>query len=224
MLLSLVFCACWGLVLILLQKLYYSDIRFNCCVVCLIHAFASCRGCEMVWYIEQSLKLDQFGSDLTESQYCVLSLSTGYFLYSTIMDVYNNVEFFYVVHHILCILILMTSITTLKCGPKLIVSIWCCEFSGPCFNLRNILQKTKYKSSVIALVNECAFAVVFIICRYGLGGWAFYKLLLSPDSLVIIKFGISVFFLFNQYIFYQMVVKAKPVLQRFFKESHVKPK
>ena len=94
MLLSLVFCVCWGLVLILLQKLYYSDIRFNCCVVCLIHAFASCRGCEMVWYIEQSLKLDQFGSDLTESQYCVLSLSTGYFLYSTIMDVYNNVEFF----------------------------------------------------------------------------------------------------------------------------------
>ena len=143
MLMSVVFCACWGLVLILLQKFCYDDIRFNCCFVCLIHAFTSCPGCEMVWYIEQSLKLDQFGSDLTESQYYVLSLSTGYFLHSTIMDVYNNVEFFYVVHHVLCILILMTSITTLKCGPELIVSIWCCEFSGPCFNLRNILEKNQ---------------------------------------------------------------------------------
>ena len=51
----------WSLLMFLLQKYYRDDLTFNSYIVAFIHAVISCRCCELVWYIEQSMKLDQFG-------------------------------------------------------------------------------------------------------------------------------------------------------------------
>ena len=70
----------------LLQKFSKFVFIFSNYVVFLSHAFVIGRCCEIVWYIEQSMKLNQFGSDVTSLQYYVLSLSTGYVMYDTIID------------------------------------------------------------------------------------------------------------------------------------------
>ena len=64
MLLPLLFSGIWALLIFALQKFYKNDLEHNSCVNSFIHTFAVCRGCELIWYIEGSMKLDQFGDDL----------------------------------------------------------------------------------------------------------------------------------------------------------------
>ena len=69
----------WSLLMFLLQKYYRDDLTFNSYIVAFIHSVISCRCCELVWHIEQSMKLDQFGGDLTIPQYYAISLVLGIF-------------------------------------------------------------------------------------------------------------------------------------------------
>ena len=63
MLLPFLFSGIWALLMVVLQKFYKNDLEYNSCINSFIHTFAICRGCELVWYIEESMKLDQFGDD-----------------------------------------------------------------------------------------------------------------------------------------------------------------
>ena len=85
MLLPFLFSGIWALLMVVLQKFYKNDLEYNSCINSFIHTFANCRGCELVWYIEGSMKLDQFGDDLSMPQYLVVSLSLGYFIYDFII-------------------------------------------------------------------------------------------------------------------------------------------
>ena len=205
-------CFGWALLFLLLQKFYKNDSIFNNYIVATVHAFLSCRCCEILWYIEQNMKLDQFGGDVTFAQYCVMSSTAGYLLYDTIVMLYNRDELVYVVHHILCFFMLAASIATLKCGAELIFSLWYCELSGPFLHMRFFIEQSKYKASNLAIINECIFTVIFVFCRYGLGSWTIYKLYSSQESLLIVKFACYTFFIFNQYIFYKMCMRARDVV------------
>ena len=211
--LMLVACCCgWGLIMFLLQKLYKNNLEFNSYIVAFIHALISCRCCEVIWYIEESMKLDQFGSDLTTPQYFVISLSAGYFLYDTIICFLIQEEVVFIVHHVICFTILLIAILTFKCGPELIWAIWSFEQSGPFLNLRFFLENSRHKSSGIAITNECLFCIVFLVFRYAVGSWVLHKLLVSQNSLLIIKLLCSTFFLYNQIILYTMLKRIKHVL------------
>ena len=210
----------WSTLFLLLQKFFKDDMTFNNYVVSFTHAFVIGRCCEIVWYIEQTMKLDQFGSDLTLPQYCVLSLSTGYLIYDTIICLYNRDEFAYVVHHVLSFLVLFAPILTLKSGAEVIFCLWYCELSGPFLHLRFFIEQSIYKHSTIAVINECVFAFLFVSCRYGLGLWTLYKLYWSPESLLMVKMFTLIFFFFNQYIFYMMCMRAKSVLGSVYENRY----
>ena len=223
--LMLVACCCgWGIIMFLLQKFYKDNVEFNSYIVAFIHALISCRCCEIVWYIEESTKLDQFGSDLTMPQYFVISLSAGYFLYDTIICFLIQEELVFIVHHVICFATLLTAILTLKCGPELIWALWSFEQSGPCLNLRFFIENSRHKSSGIAITNECLFCIVFLVFRYAVGGWALRTLLVSQNSLLIIKLLCSTFFLYNQIILYTMLKRIKRVLSSVYEKFYVKSK
>ena len=209
MFLVLAFSLSWALLFLLLQKIYKDDALFNRVIVAATHEFVAGRCCEMIWYIEQSMKLDHFGRDVTFPQYCVMASTVGFFLYDSMVLLYNRFELTFVVHHILASLPLVTSLVTFNSGAELIFSLWFCELSGPFYHLHFFIKQSKYKLSSHAILNECIFLGIFVICRYGLAIWIMYKLYWSVESLFIIKFLYYTFFIFNQYLFYKMCMRAR---------------
>lgn len=144
----------WSLLMFLLQKYYRDDLTFNSYIVAFIHAVISCRCCELVWYIEQSMKLDQFGGDLTTPQYYAISFSAGYILYDTILGFHTDKKLYIMVHHFITLFTLVFALLVEKCGPELILSTWGAEISGPCLNMRTFFQNSRFKSSMWSLVND----------------------------------------------------------------------
>ena len=224
MLLPFLFSGIWALLVVVLQKFYKNDLEYNSCINSFIHTFAVCRGCELVWYIEESMKLDQFGDDFSMPQYLVASLSLGYFIYDFIICFLIQENIVFIIHHFICIATLVSGVLSFKGGPELIFTLWCCELTGPCLNIRYFLERSKYKSSAVAIINECIFAVLFIIFRYGFLAWITYKTWLSPNCLLSFKLLSIVFILLNQFICYIMFVRAKHVLYHVFSKSTEKAK
>ena len=212
MFLVLVFSLGWALLFFLLQKFYKDDALFNCVIVASAHEFVASRCCEMIWFIEQSMKLDQLGRGVTLRQYWVMASTIGFFLYDTMVLLYNRFELTFVLHHILASLPLVTSMVTFNSGAELIFSLWFWELSGPFYHLHFFIKQSKYKLSVLAILNECIFLAIFVICRYGLAVWIMHKLYWSVESLLIIKCFYCTFFIFNQYLFYKMCLRARYVI------------
>ena len=100
MLLPFLFSGIWALLMVVLQKFYKNDLEYNSCINSFIHTFAVCRGCELVWYIEENMKLDQFGDDLSMPQYLVVSLSLGYFIYDFIICFLIQENIVFIIHHL----------------------------------------------------------------------------------------------------------------------------
>ena len=117
MLLPFLFSGIWALLMVLLQKFYKNDLEYNSCINSFIHTFAVCRGCELVWYIEGSMKLDQFGDDLSMAQYLVVSLSLGYFIYDFIICFFIQENIVFIVHHLICIATIASGVLSFKGGP-----------------------------------------------------------------------------------------------------------
>ena len=224
MLLPFLFSGIWALLMVVLQKFYKNDLEYNSCINSFIHTFAVCRGCELVWYIEESMKLDQFGDDLSMPQYLVVSLSLGYFIYDFIICFLIQENIVFIIHHFICIASLASGVFSFKGGPETIFTLWCCELTGPFLNIRYFLERSKCKSSLVAITNECIFAILFIIFRYGFLAWITYKTWLSPNCLLSFKLLSIVFILLNQFICYIMFVRAKHVLYHVFSRSTEKAK
>lgn len=212
MFLVLVFSLGWAILFLLLQKFYKDDALFNRVIVATAHEFVAARCCEIIWYIEQSMKLDRLGRNVTLPQYYVMASTIGFFLYDTMVLLYNRFELTFVMHHILASLPLVTSIATSNSGVELIFSLWFCELSGPFYHFHFFIKQSKYKLSGLAIINESIFLVIFVVCRYGLAIWIIYKLYWSVKSLLIIKFSYYTFFIFNQYLFYKMCMRARYVI------------
>ena len=212
MFLVLAFSLGWALLFLLLQKFYKDDALFNRVIVATAHEFVAARCCEIIWYIEQSMKLDQLGRNVSLPQYYVMASTIGFFLYDTMVLLYNRFELTFAMHHILASLPLVTSITTSNSGAELIFSLCFCELSGPFYDFHFFMKQSKYKLSGLAIINECIFLVIFVVCRYGLAIWIIYKLYWSVKSLLIIKFSYYTFFIFNQYLFYKMRMRARYVI------------
>ena len=107
---------------------YFNFVKF----VSLTHKLVAVGRCSgIVGCIEQSMKLDQFDNNVTSSQYNVLSLTTGYLIYDTIICLYNGDEVMYVIHHTLSLFMVVIPIVTRKNGAELIFSLWHCGFSEP---------------------------------------------------------------------------------------------
>ena len=121
----------WTFFFFSLQKCSNHDLILRAYVVSLTHTLVVGRCSGIVWCIEQNMKLDQFDNNVTSSQYNVLSLTTGYLIYDTVICLYNGDEFMYVVHHILSLFMVVIPIVTRKNGAELIFSLWHCEFSEP---------------------------------------------------------------------------------------------
>ena len=130
----------------------------------------------------------------------------------------------FIVHHLICIATLASGVLSFKRGPELIFTLWCCELTGPFLNICYFLERSKYKSSLVAIINECIFAILFIIFRYGFLAWITYKTLLSPNCLLSFKLLSIVFILLNKFICYIMFVRAKHVLYHVFSRSTEKAK
>ena len=130
----------------------------------------------------------------------------------------------FIVHHLICIAALASGVLSFKCGPELIFTLWCCELTGPFLNICYFLERSKYKSSLVAIINKCIFAILFIIFRYGFLAWITYKTWLSPNCLLSFKLLSIVFILLNQFICYIMFVRAKHVLYHVFSRSTEKAK
>lgn len=123
MLLPLLFSGIWALLIFALQKFYKNDLEYNSCVNSFIHTFAVCRGCELIWYIEGSMKLDQFGDDLSMPQYLVVSLSLGYFIYDFIICFLIQENIVFIIHHFICTASLGSSVLSFKGGPETIFTL-----------------------------------------------------------------------------------------------------
>lgn len=139
-----------GLLFFLLQKFYKDDALFNRVIVASAHEFVASRCCEMIWFIEQSMKLDQLGRGVTLPQYCVMASTIGFFLYDTMVLLYNRFELTFVLHHILASLPLVTSMVTFNSGAELIFSLWFCELSGPFYHTSLFHQTIK-----IQVISSC---------------------------------------------------------------------
>ena len=207
----------WSLLMFLLQKYYRDDLTFNSYIVAFIHAVFSCRCCELVWYIEQSMKLDQFGGDLTTPQYYAISFSAGYILYDTILGFHTDKKLYILVHHFVTLFTLVQALLVEKCGPELILSIWGAEISGPYLNMRNFFQNSRLKSSVWSLVNDIVFIVSFVAMRFGLGGLILNKLFCSADSILVIKIAGVIFSLVNFSMFAVICSQLKPEIMKYKK-------
>ena len=207
----------WSLLMFLLQKYYRDDLTFNSYIVAFIHAVISCRCCELVWYIEQSMKLDQFGGDLTTPQYYAISFSAGYILYDTILGFHTDKKLYIMVHHFITLFTLVFALLVEKCGPELILSTWGAEISGPCLNMRTFFQNSRFKSSVWSLVNDIVFIVSFVAMRFGLGGLILSKLFWSADSFLVIKIAGVLFSLVNFSMFTVICFQLKPELMKYKK-------
>ena len=123
MLLPLLFSGIWALLIFALQKFYKNDLEYNSCVNSFIHTFAVCWGCELIWYIEGSMKLDQFGDDLSMPQYLVVSLSLGYFIYDFIICFLIQENILFIIHHFICTASLGSSVLSFKGGPETIFTL-----------------------------------------------------------------------------------------------------
>lgn len=123
MLLPLLFSGIWALLIFALQKFYKNDLEYNSCVNSFIHTFAVCRGCELIWYIEGSMKLDQFGDDLSMPQYLVVSLSLGYFIYDFIICFLIQENIVFIIHYFICTTSLGSSVLSFKGGPETIFTL-----------------------------------------------------------------------------------------------------
>lgn len=222
MLLLFVSCIFWSLLMFLLQKYHKDDLKYNSYIVAFMHGLISSRCCELVWYMEESMKFEKFGSDLTVPQYWVISLSAGYFLYDTIICLRTNEKVYYIVHHFITFLTLIYVLLEKKCGPELILAIWTAEGSGPCLNLRYFFENSRFKSSRWSLVNDIVFVVLFLILRFGLGSLMMYKLYWSVNTFIVIKTGGFLFFSFHLFLFGVICFSFKDVFMKYKSDFSVK--
>ena len=222
MLLLFVSCIFWSLLMFLLQKYHKDDLKYNSYIVAFMHGLISSRCCELVWYMEESMKFEKFGSDLTVPQYWVISLSAGYFLYDTIICLRTNEKVYYIVHHFITFLTLIYVLLEKKCGPELILAIWTAEGSGPCLNLRYFFENSRFKSSRWSLVNDIVFVVLFLILRFGLGSLMMYKLYWSVNTFIVIKTGGFLFFSFNLFLFGVICFSFNDVFMKYKSDFSVK--
>ena len=207
----------WSLLMFLLQKYYRDDLTFNSYIAAFMHSVISCRCCELVWHIEQSMKFDQFGGDLTIPQYYAISFSAGYILYDTILCFHTDKRLYIMVHHFVTLFTLVLALLVEKCGPELILSIWGAEISGPYLNIRNFFQNSRFKSSVWSLVNDIVFIVSFVAMRFGLGGLILSKLFWSADSFLVIKISGVIFSLVNFSMFAVICSQLRPEIMKYKK-------
>ena len=102
-------------------------------------------------------------SNLIDTNYLINwhYFSLFYFLYDTHWCIYYK-SYLYLVHHIVCIFILIYSFYLQQYGNLISITFFFGEISGPLFNIVKILEKYNYKTQLVFII----FASIFIFIRF----------------------------------------------------------
>ena len=152
-------------------------------LLALLHSFTICRLIEIfiLWpqQQQQPFAFAEFGQPSTEIQNAVLVFSISYFVFETAYCVFSRTEdAVMMLHHVVSVSALGWSYHSGRSGYEVCLLIWCAEFTNPFLQLRVFLRSRGMHASVVGVLNEGVFVVLFVLMRGFFGvhyTWHVYK-------------------------------------------------
>ena len=159
--------------------------------VAFCHGVFASRAAEYSFYSEGILDVSKFGGQVSQLQNVIISISLAYFLYDFYICFVIGEALVIKCHHILSSIIFFWTLVAEKSGPEVTVFLWIGEFTNAFLNLRYYYQNSaRFRGSMLAAINDVAFAVLFFVLRFGLGSFYIYHILKGgARSLLAVKIG-----------------------------------
>lgn len=113
---------------------------------------------------------------------CIMILCLGNFLFAITWCVrfYESKYNLMILHHIVFIVIITTSLVPANSETDVRMVIFFSELSHPMLLIRYFMRQSGITDGILYEVNDAMFAVTFAVCRFGIGSYYLYSLVLQP--------------------------------------------
>ena len=167
--------------------------------VAFCHGMFASRSAEYCIYTEGILDVNKFGGPVSPLQNVILTISLAYFLYDSYICFVKGEALVIKCHHILSSFVFLLTIVAEKSGPEVTVSLWIGEFTNAFLNLRYYYQNSaRFRGSMLAVMNDVAFVVLFLIMRFVVCTFYTYHVLKGGDrTLLPLRIGAVCFYAVN---------------------------
>jgi len=131
---------------------------------------------------------DQCGQTNTDFQNYILLTTFSYFLYDMIACIILNIsDKEMVLHHLSCIIGSYVGVSYNNSANEMIRALVVTEISCPIMHIRMILKNYDLKHTMIHLVLDYSYMIIYLIARMGYGTKVIYFTVFCPDNLLIVR-------------------------------------
>lgn len=153
------------------------------------------------------------GSENTEVQTMVITVSAGYFIYDFIACILHekfvqqHINYTNSFHHISTLSGLLVGLYTRRSAAELGLCLLMMEISNPFMHMIQLFKELKMGDSTVAKYNRYIFALIFFIARIVLGPFLCYYTVVSEDSPLLVKAG-GVGIMAISLVFFQQIIQS----------------
>ncbi|KAK7280694.1 hypothetical protein RJT34_25761 [Clitoria ternatea] len=117
----------------------------------------------------------------------VLAVSLSYLIYDLVCSHFDErVNLDNTVHHLVSIVGIGAGLYYQKCGSEMVAAMWITEVSSPFLHFRQLLKELGYRDTLLNLIADILFAIIFTVARMLVGPCLTY-VTLSKDYPLLIK-------------------------------------
>lgn len=162
-------------------------------VVSIVHALLSSYLAAVYVFLNPEGYI--IGSENTDVQTMVITVSAGYFIYDfvacTLHEKFVQKELNYAnsFHHISTLSGLLVGLYTGRSATELGLCLLMMEISNPFMHMIQLFKELRMSDSSLAKYNKYVFALIFFIARIVLGPFLCYYTVMSKDSPLLVKAG-----------------------------------
>jgi len=178
-----------------------------CRAITLIHAVTSCLLATYITFvINKNPDLVQCNQHNTKLETLCMAFSLGYFIFDLFWCLFHSIEGLpMLIHHILAIACLSTTLYTESNGSEIVIGIMGSEFTSTILNVRWFVKHNGYSNTKLAKYIDVLFVFAFILVRMVIGGIYLCLLLTCEKCSFTIKTGCLLFYLINM-VFCQQII------------------
>lgn len=192
---------------------------FSCRGVTLIHAMlATVGGAYDLIVLKEHIKgfvlCRPYNSDFENA---MISISLGYFMFDLCWClIYSFESVPMVFHHIAALSLLIVTTYFQNSGAEVLLGVMASEFTSIFLNLRWMIKfYGYYKGSVLGLIVDFVFVLLFILVRVIFAGWYTYSILDNPMCRTFLRIGFILFYIVNCLFFVEVVTFARYRYKKF---------
>lgn len=156
----------WLILYIIIQKFNSRcTSEWNSRIVACIHACVVCRVTEYHQF-KWPWHWEEFGKPNLHHQSGILFFSGSYFMFSLLNGIYMRKESSVMLfHHFAGALCMFSCYYVNRSGYEFVLALWASEFTNPLLHIRWFLRMTDRHATMLAIINELIFVMVFFFCR-----------------------------------------------------------